>query len=147
VLTGSAFENVDLDRFLEASALLTGFTVGELRATGLVERYYAVCSTLVERRHLAVSLRAVVTAGGPAASDDPVVKELACALVHLWYHGVWSGLRAQVSEASRAEGAPFVVSPHAYAEGLVWKTFHGTPPGAVAPGFGSWAHPPRVVSL
>ena len=139
MVTGSAFESVELDGFLEASALLTGFTVGELRATGLVERYYVLCSTEVEQRHLAALVRSVVVAGDPAASDDPVVKELACALTHLWYLGVWP--------RSRLDGAPFVVSPRAYAQGLVWKTFHGTPPGAVAPGFGSWAHPPRVASL
>jgi hypothetical protein len=87
----------------------------------------------------------VVTAGDPAALDDPVMKEVAYALTHLWYLGVWPRLRATVSEA-RTEGAPYVVSPRAYAEGLVWKAFHGAPPGTAAPGFASWAGPPRGVS-
>ncbi|MFJ9442235.1 hypothetical protein ACIRRH_10215 [Kitasatospora sp. NPDC101235] len=51
------------------------------------------------------------------------------ALVHLWYVGAWPG------------EAPS--SARAHDQGLVWRTFHATPPGAAAPGHGSWAEAPR----
>ncbi|MEV7782203.1 hypothetical protein [Kitasatospora sp. NPDC088351] len=51
------------------------------------------------------------------------------ALIHLWYVGAWP------NEAPS--------SARAHDEGLMWRTFHGTPPGAAAPGYGSWAEAPR----
>ncbi|MFB7125071.1 MULTISPECIES: hypothetical protein [Streptomycetaceae] len=51
------------------------------------------------------------------------------ALVHLWYVGAWPG------------EAPS--SARAHDQGLVWRTFHAVPPGAAAPGHGSWAGAPR----
>ncbi|GAB7184844.1 hypothetical protein ATKI12_4675 [Kitasatospora sp. Ki12] len=51
------------------------------------------------------------------------------ALVHLWYVGAWPG------------EAPS--SARAHDQGLVWRTFRATPPGAAAPGHGSWAEAPR----
>ncbi|MEZ7004429.1 hypothetical protein [Streptomyces sp. AD55] len=38
--------------------------------------------------------------------------------------------------------APFVVSPDAYTEGLLWRAIGAHPSGAKAPGYGSWANPP-----
>jgi hypothetical protein len=37
---------------------------------------------------------------------------------------------------------PFVVSPTAYTEGLLWQAIGAHPAGAKAPGYGSWAEPP-----
>jgi len=34
------------------------------------------------------------------------------------------------------------VSPASYTEGLLWPTIGANPPGAKAPGFGTWAYPP-----
>ncbi|MFF7990697.1 hypothetical protein ACFZDG_13025 [Kitasatospora xanthocidica] len=51
------------------------------------------------------------------------------ALVHLWYVGAWPG------------EAPS--SARAHDRGLVWRTFRAAPPGAAAPGHGSWAEAPR----
>ncbi|MFJ7243235.1 hypothetical protein ACIQWA_01185 [Kitasatospora sp. NPDC098652] len=50
------------------------------------------------------------------------------ALVHLWYVGAWPG------------EAPS--SARAHDHGLVWRTFRASPPGAAAPGHGSWAAAP-----
>ncbi|WP_330465905.1 hypothetical protein OG547_09875 [Streptomyces longwoodensis] len=51
-----------------------------------------------------------------------------------------------VPEGSRAGGdrssPPFVVSPAAYTEGLLWRAIGAHPSGAKAPGYGSWATPP-----
>ncbi|MBD0688740.1 hypothetical protein BG452_24405 [Streptomyces sp. CBMA123] len=51
------------------------------------------------------------------------------ALVHLWYIG------------ARPGEAPS--SARAHDQGLVWRTFRASPPGAAAPGHGSWAQAPR----
>ncbi|MFD5830899.1 hypothetical protein [Lentzea sp. NPDC060358] len=51
-----------MDAFVERSAELTGFSVEELRSTGLVERYRAL-------------------AGGASEAE----------LIHLWYTGEWRG--------------------------------------------------------
>ncbi|WP_211825398.1 hypothetical protein [Streptomyces alfalfae] len=37
---------------------------------------------------------------------------------------------------------PFVVSPEAYTEGLLWRAIGAHPAGSKAPGYGSWANPP-----
>ncbi|MGC4947081.1 hypothetical protein ACLQ2N_12900 [Streptomyces sp. DT224] len=39
---------------------------------------------------------------------------------------------------------PFVVSPDAYTEGLLWRAIGAHPAGAKAPGYGSWASPPAL---
>ncbi|MFI6850299.1 hypothetical protein OG535_01900 [Kitasatospora sp. NBC_00085] len=44
-------------------------------------------------------------------------------LIHLWYVGAWPG---ELPSSARAHD-----------QGLMWRTFHGTPPGATAPGYGS----------
>jgi hypothetical protein len=54
--------------------------------------------------------------------------------------------RHQAGEG-RADGRdgrtpPFVVSPDAYTEGLLWRAIGAHPSGAKAPGYGSWASPP-----
>ncbi|MFD7832284.1 hypothetical protein [Kitasatospora sp. NPDC059803] len=51
------------------------------------------------------------------------------ALVHLWYVGAWPG---ETPSSARA-----------YDQGLAWRTFRADPPGAAAPGHGSWAEAPR----
>ncbi len=41
--------------------------------------------------------------------------------------------------AASFPNTPVVVSPQAYVESLVWKTFDGHPMGAKPPGYGSWS--------
>jgi hypothetical protein len=106
-----------MDAFVELSAALTGFTPRELRETGMAELYHA--TVLAETRE---DDYARLLAG------DPEVVTLARAVIQLWYTGV--GVRSGE------------LSARAYAEGLVWKTFHGAPPGTTSPGFGSWARRP-----
>ncbi|MFE5901212.1 hypothetical protein ACFQ67_27870 [Streptomyces sp. NPDC056488] len=47
----------------------------------------------------------------------------------------------RVHDGDRRE-TPFVVSPDAYTEGLLWRAIGAHPSGAKAPGYGSWANPP-----
>jgi hypothetical protein len=127
----------DVDRFLDVSARLTGFTRDELRTTRLVEQYHVVLLEEIGSARFDAFAAAVATAGDQVTLHDPEALALARRLTQLWYTGVWC-----------PDGAPpFVVSRRAYAEGLVWKTFNGSPPGTAAPGFGSWSSAPRLPAV
>ncbi|GGV15310.1 hypothetical protein GCM10010495_31840 [Kitasatospora herbaricolor] len=157
--------------FLLLSAELTGFGAGQLSATGLADTYRSLVLERAGPNRLD-RLRAAVTAGAdrpPAFPDEPV-RELARAVVHLWYLGIWPGLPpagvpgtpdaaaggsadaptdGQVEErvderVVRPADGPFVVSSRAYAEGLVWRTFGTRAPGTVPQEHGSWSLPPTV---
>jgi hypothetical protein len=124
----------DIDVFLAVSARLTGFTHAELRDTRLAERYHSLVLEKAGQSRFDALAEAVMAAGDPVALHDQGALELAREVVRVWYTGVWS----------MGSESPFVVSRRAYAEGLVWKTFSGAPPGTAAPGFGSWSSPPRT---
>jgi hypothetical protein len=74
--------------------------------------------------------------------------EVARALTYLWYTGAWPRLAPEAHGLLRREAAnvEFIVSPDAYTEGLVWRTFNGHPAGAKAPGFATWALKPPPLS-
>lgn len=50
--------------------------------------------------------------------------------------------RAHAALRRQVANVEFVVSPAAYTEGLVWRTFHGHPGGAKPPGHGTWSQAP-----
>ncbi|WP_055524609.1 hypothetical protein [Streptomyces graminilatus] len=121
--------------FVAVSASLTGFSVAELEAVGLAEDYAAVVAGRTEAGSLALLAGALEQVGGLRGVRDEGLLETARAVTHLWYTGCWPGIRGE---------SPFVVSPRAYAGGLVWRTFGGSAPGTAQPGFGSWAEPPAA---
>ncbi|HEV3382005.1 MAG TPA: hypothetical protein VG142_13630 [Trebonia sp.] len=92
---------------------------------------------------------------------------LARSIIKLWYAGIWyepewaradavrRGLPRQRTPGQEPDGepatpgkdgreAPFVVSPAAYTEGLLWRAIGAHPSGAKAPGYGSWAMAPTI---
>ncbi|MGK5549681.1 hypothetical protein ACSNOH_33905, partial [Streptomyces sp. URMC 127] len=134
-----------LDDFITASAALTGFDAFDLHATGMAARYHETALEQVGRPALGRFLHALAAAGGdPDAISGETDRDIARAIAHMWYLGVWPQLAAPVHAALGRERAntAFTVSPEAYAEGLVWRTFGGHPAGAKPPGFGTWADPP-----
>ncbi|MFE2914549.1 hypothetical protein [Kitasatospora indigofera] len=158
------------EEFLFLSAELTGFGVGQLSATGLADTYRSLVLERAGPPRLD-RLRAAVAAGAgrPPAFPDESVRELARAVVHLWYLGTWPGLPPACAEGAadgtagtaggtadgspavptdeqvdRPADGPFVVSSRAYAEGLVWRTFGARAPGTVPQEHGSWSIPPSV---
>ncbi|MFF7634604.1 hypothetical protein ACFZB9_15815 [Kitasatospora sp. NPDC008050] len=116
-----------IEQFIAVSAELTGFSGEELRATGMAEAYWAV---VLEQAGAAALGRLVAEPLG-----EGEVRELARAVVGLWYLGSWAS----------EDGPPVVVSSAAYAQGLVWRAFGGQAPGVAAQGFGSWAAAPLGV--
>ncbi|MEU5052858.1 hypothetical protein [Streptomyces sp. NPDC021096] len=131
--------------FVAISVRLTGFEEYDLRATGLVRLYHDTTLAQVGRAAVGRFIDDLAAAGGdPDGLADATSRDIARAVTHLWYLGVWPQLSRPVHAALGREHAntAFVVSPEAYTEGLVWRTFHGHPPGAKAPGHGTWAAPP-----
>ncbi|TVL90845.1 hypothetical protein [Streptomyces sp. SAJ15] len=139
--------SADAEGFVRISAHLTGFRPFDLHATGMARPYLDTVLAQVGRPHFDRFVRALVDAGrDPARIEDETCREIARAITYLWYLGSWPRLPRSVHAALEREVAnvEFVVSPQAYTEGLVWRTFGGHPPGAKPPGFGTWADPPHL---
>jgi hypothetical protein len=133
----------DAERFLAASAVLTGFDTAELAATGMAETYREFVTRQVDLplyAGLLDRLAGTTADAHTALGDDPALNGLARAVCHLWYLGVWPGLAHDDGGA-----VPTLVSGEAYAHGLVWRSFGGHAPGAGRPGYGSWAEAPAGV--
>jgi len=129
-------------RFAECCAVLTGFEPFDLLGTGMADLYLTTARNQVGAGVLDEVLAAV---GHDPDSLSGVHLEVARALTYLWYTGAWPRLAPEAHGLLRRETAnvEFVVSPEAYTEGLVWRTFNGHPGGAKAPGFATWELKPR----
>jgi hypothetical protein len=67
-------------------------------------------------------------------------------VIKLWYAGMWYGLPPEWTDRFGAHAAAetSTVTAASYQEGLLWRAIGANPPGAKAPGYGSWAAPPRI---
>lgn len=151
------------DAFLSFSATVTGFTAFELEGTGQVDAYLETCDTVVGSDTVDELLRAYDRVNGELDLDasagerlmrrdvlsDEKLGPVARNIIKLWYIGSWYELPPEWSEAfgAREENYAFVVSPAAYTEGLLWPAIGANPAGAKAPGYGSWAAPPRIPAV
>jgi hypothetical protein len=117
-------------RFAQRCVLLTGFELYDLLATGMADLYLATA-----RDQVGATVLSAVEQDLDALSGTEL--EVARALTYLWYTGAWPRLAPEAHGLLRREAAniEFIVSPDAYTEGLVWRTFNGHPAGAKAPGF------------
>jgi len=145
-----------MERFLGFSSDLTGFSVFDLRGTGEAEAYLAAAVAVVGEDVLDALLLAhgKLDASGETRKaqlrrellGDPRFGPVARCIIKMWFSGVWYQLPdAWVSAyGPLANNTTFTVRPSSYAEGLLWKTIGANPPGAKAPGYGSWAEAPRI---
>jgi hypothetical protein len=149
--------------FLAFSAEVTGFTAFELEGTGQAGAYLKTCDLVVGadvvEELLAAYGRVRAEAerdGSPAQSpmrreilSDEKLGAVARNIIKLWYIGTWYELPPAWTEAfgAREKNFTFMVSPTAYTEGLLWPAIGANPTGAKAPGFGSWAAPPRIPEI
>ncbi|MBV9315604.1 MAG: hypothetical protein JO100_18150 [Pseudonocardia sp.] len=132
-------------RFAQQCAVLTGFELFDLLATGMADLYFVTARDQVGAAVLDAVLAEVDRDLAALSGTD---LEVARALTYLWYTGAWPRLAPEAHGKLRRETAnvEFVVSPDAYTEGLVWRTFNGHPSGAKAPGFATWAFKPAAPS-
>ncbi|MDH6579175.1 hypothetical protein [Kitasatospora sp. MAP5-34] len=140
-----ALPDRDVERFVELSVALTGFDAFDLHGTGMARFYLRTVLDQIGDQPYHDFETALEQAGlDPEKLQGEVAQDLARAIAHLWYLGVWPPLSATVHAELRRQVANtgFTASPEAYVQGLVWSAFHGHPQGAKAPGFGTWAAPP-----
>lgn len=119
-------------RFAQRCAVLTGFELYDLLAAGMADLYLVTARNQVGATVLDEIL-GVVDRDLDALSG--IELEVARALTYLWYTGAWPRLAPEAHGLLRREAAniEFIVSPDAYTEGLVWRTFNGHPAGAKHP--------------
>ncbi|MEV4509066.1 hypothetical protein AB0K00_08950 [Dactylosporangium sp. NPDC049525] len=150
-MTGPALED-----FLALSVDLTAFPETDLLGTGLGEQYLekvrAACGDAVVADLLAAHRAARADLEGfdralrhQVLSDDRL-GPVARAVIKLWYAGMWYGLPPEWTDTFGAQPAAeaSAVTAASYQEGLLWRAIGANPPGAKAPGYGSWAQPPRI---
>jgi hypothetical protein len=148
-----------LEKFVSFSAKLTAFTAFELYGTGQAQPYLSTIDDVVGAE-LVDDLLDLYTymrddAQQPAVFENSLRADIlsderlgpvARNVIKLWYVGIWYELpRAWTqSYGARELNTSFTVSAAAYTEGLLWPAIGASPPGAKAPGYGSWADPPRI---
>jgi hypothetical protein len=147
------------DAFLAFSAEVTAFTTFELRGTGMADAYLAAVIDVVGEATVQQLLSAWdgVRQSGPAMEEhlrreifgDEKLGPIARNIVKLWYIGIWYQLPYTWTQSFGAleNDVTFTVSPAAYTEGLLWPAIGAHPPGAKAPGYGSWATPPEIPAI
>ncbi len=147
----------DFDRFIALSAEITAFTPFELQGTGQAREYFDKTVAVVG----AATVRALLDAYEPLRAvphperetrlrreifGDEKLGPIARNIVKMWYSGVWFELPRAWTEAygARENNVTVTVSGKAYTEGLLWPAIGAHPPGAKAPGYGSWFLPPQI---
>jgi hypothetical protein len=161
------------EEFLRLSVDLTAFGETELLGTGLARPYLAKVRAACGDENVAALLDAHRAARADAAGDagdagsldgilldrvlldralrhrifgDDRLGPVARNVIKLWYAGMWYALPPEWTDryGARAEGETSTVTAASYQEGLLWRAIGANPPGAKAPGYGSWAQPPRI---
>jgi hypothetical protein len=145
-----------IESFLALSIDLTGFTRFALQSTGLSEDYLnaaqkAVGTAIVDE--LLTRYQSIPATPADLRSHeiqrqilgDEKFGPVARNIMKMWYIGIWEALPLSWVERYGAltDNAGFMVSAMAYREGLLWLAIGANPPGAKAPGYGSWALPPK----
>lgn len=157
------------DEFLLLSVDLTAFGETDLLGTGMAHDYLAkvraACGDEVVTALLDAH-RAVRADAGDAASrsrtpldgdlfdralrhrifSDDRLGPVARNVIKLWYAGMWYALPPEWVDryGPHTAAQTSTVTAAAYQEGLLWRAIGANPPGAKAPGYGSWAQPPRI---
>ena len=140
--------------FLDFSVEMTCHTRFELLGTGQAEAYFetaqravgGVLDDLLDRyRDLPRSDQREAALRVQLLGDEKL-GPVARAIIKLWYIGIWYALPRSWTQkyGARPDNASLMVSPASYAEGLLWSAIGAHPPGAKAPGYGSWAGPPVI---
>lgn len=136
--------------FYAFSSAVTGFSVYDLRGTGVGNAYWHTLQEHVDQATLDALLetwRAIQMQCGDDETcinqnvrtqilTDEVFGPITRVIIKMWYSGSWYDLDS---------GNSSVISSETYVEGLVWRTFNAHPMGAKQPGFGTWNTPPESV--
>jgi hypothetical protein len=146
-----------INQFVTFSAEITAFPELELWSTGLARVYLDTVTSIVGAHTLAE----LIDAYTPIQDVDRESRDrklrraifghqklgpISRNIIKLWYIGIWEQLPQAWTEAYGAieKNVGFSASNIAYTEGLLFKAIGANPPGAKAPGYGSWALPPQI---
>lgn len=146
-------------RFVALSVVITGYDDAELWGTGMVGTYLGYLLSAVGDQVTGELLSRWADVSSAAGSDPDALERLvreqifgdanlgpvARNLIVMWYLGQWQQMPADWRDLHGAHVADqsCVISPEAYAQGLVWDAMGSHPMGAKMPGYGSWALPPK----
>ncbi len=156
-------EKYVFQHFLDFSVILTGFSQAHLLGTGQALTYFSTVRNMVGKELLRDLLGifhrlerqsdihedpSILTTGLQleilgSEKFGPVARNI----IKLWYVATWYELPKLWHEAFGTNGQKdysFVVSAQSYPEGLLWSAIGVNPPGAKAPGYGTWSEPPSV---
>ena len=149
-----------MDRVLAFSSDITAFTVFELLGTGQAAAYLNTVTDVVGQDSVSQLLDAYEKLRNEPLEvreermrreifGDEKLGPIARNIIKLWYVGMWYELPRAWTEAfgAREKNVTFTVSADAYTEALLWPAAGASPAGAKAPGYGSWADPPRIPSF
>lgn len=148
--------DVSMPAFLALSSELTGFGAFDLRGTGEADAYLEAAVGVVGAEVIDELLAAHAKLYGTGEERerqirrvilaDPKLGPVARCIVKMWFSGTWYALPPEwvAANGPLEANATFTVRPSSYPEGLLWKTIGANPAGAKAPGYGSWAEPPRI---
>ena len=142
-------------RFLAFSSEVTAFTVFDLQGTGQAESYLSTVVRVLGEQNLTELLDAYAgTEHKPRRLEADIFSSeklgpIARNIIKLWYVGVWYTLPPEWVDRFGAleNDGTFTASSDAYPEGLLWRAIGANPPGARAPGYGSWAHAPVIPAI
>lgn len=152
----------ELNDFLALSTVVTNFTVFNLQGTGQANVYYDTVVSVVSEDTMG-ELLAEFRAVQSDTRDDPDLLDkrlridilsneklgpITRNIIKLWYIGTWYQLPQAWRERFGADenDKTFIPSPNAYVEGLLWPAIGAHPPGAKAPGYGTWTAAPKIPS-
>lgn len=147
-----------IDRFLAFSAEITAFTTFELQGTGQAQAYLKAVTSVIGQTVMEELLTAYAAIGSTEQPDrdarlrreifgDEKLGPIARNIIKLWYSGgIWNELPGAWTESFGAleKNVTFIVSDTSYPEALIYRAAGSNPPGAKAPGYGSWALPPEI---
>ena len=145
------------DAFVAVSSEVTGITVLELEATGLIDAHAGLFLTILDASNNADQfINAIETLAAspnpakaiPGAMKDAFFGPLLSNLVSLWYLGEWLQLPAgwYVRGAQPLIDTSTIPSPLAYAQAFAWRDAGAHPPGSRPTGYGGWALTPVVLN-
>ena len=158
-----ASDQVRLQDFLDLSVELTAFSAFKLRGTGYAEKYFDTLQTVVGRdlaTEILQTFRALVKEAGDDSEKKkqlirtrlmsstqlgPIVRNI----IKMWYVSTWYELPQEWRDAygTPPHDGTFVVDAWAYPEGLLWPAVGAHPPGAKAPGYGTWTEAPKILDI
>ena len=145
-----------MEYFLNLSVVLTGFSKFHLQGTGVATLYFETIRDIIgedifeellttfhkleiektEKNHESIIQILASEKFGPIARN----------IIKVWYMATWYTLPQSWRDVfgTKEKDGTFIISPHAYPEGLLWTAIGVNPPGAKGQGYGTWSEPPLV---